>query len=205
MTDKEYKIVIDAFINDRYKYLLGVARNILSTKKQNHYDLLSELTLYLYTRQDKLEYYIENGALESFSVKWMKNQTLFDNTPFNKKFKNSTEDLFSYESKDDETNYRKGDYLSVNEDLEPDELIDLRKDFTDRQIDLIQKSVEYVINDLSELERIVFIEFYLNRLTYDKILDKYKFNKGEKLTRRILKELKNSVLEKIRNGIDDNF
>jgi len=93
MSKKEYKRIIDQFITLRWSFLEECSVNITKNKQGESGDLLSELCLFLYDNQEKLEPYIDIKMLEGFSVSWMKLQAQHKTTPFNRKYsKNNNEE-----------------------------------------------------------------------------------------------------------------
>lgn len=207
MTKGEYKKIIDKFILNNYTYLLECAENILRTRRQFSYDLVSELILYLYKNQKKLETYIDIKMLQAFCVSWMKLQCKYKTTPFSKKYLGYTEenDIYENEIKIAEEN----DY----EFIEDEYIKDLKGTYTDNQIKNIL-IIHEIYPTLSEVHKILFNAYFIENLSYDKIKDKYTFfrekngkkvyYKSKKSIYNLMKELKDEIKNKIKN-YDNNF
>lgn len=168
MTRKEYKRTIDTFVTNRYPYLLECATNILKGKKEEPGDLVAELMIYLYDNQEKLDPYISIKMLEGFSVSWLKLQAQYDNTTFMRKYKknNEREDI--------------GDRIKEVEDIieeegpEEEYIKDLRRVYTDSQVDNIMK-IHNIFPTLTTAHQILFKAYFIEGLSYDKIREKYTF------------------------------
>ena len=199
MTRKEYKKIIDDFITRRYKHLVECATNILKRNKTNGGDMVSELTLYLYDNQTKLEDYIDMDMLEGFSVSWMRLQAQYKSTPFSRKYNNTSEEV----KPGKETSTTDGDIEHLNED---EYITDLRTTYNDNQIENILK-IHDIYPTLSKSHKILFDAYFLENLSYEKIKNKYTFyetKNGKTVYYRsrtsiskLMTELKNEIKKKL--------
>jgi len=185
----DYYRTITNFIEDRYKYLLGCCVNIL---KYNDNvlpeELLSELTLHLYTEEEKIIEYIQINKLEAFCVSWLNIQGKYQTSPVNRKHtKPNTYQLDDYTK----------DSLEYTDEVLEDELYDdyyyrnLSRHFTEEQIGKI-KLVDDIIPKLTKSEQILFNAYFIENLSYDKIVKKYTFYR-EKDGKRVTYKSKKSI------------
>jgi hypothetical protein len=199
MTKGEYKKIIDTFITNRYEYIYECATNILKGKKEEPGDLVSELVIYLYNNEEKLEPYISIRMLEGFSISWLKLQAQYDNTPFMRKYKKN--------NNGEGVEQRMTDNAEPINDITEDEYIkDLRRVYTDQQVENILK-IHEIYPNLSKPHQILFKAYFLEGLSYDKIKDKYTFfeNKNGK---RVFYKSKVSIfnlMTELKNEIKKNL
>ncbi len=167
----DYTTTINNFINDRYKYLLTCAKNIMKNNMMGvtAEELLSELTIHLLTSPEKIQEYIDMGKLEAFCVSWMNIQGKYKTSPLNSKYNCKTYEL------DEVKQEMFGD---DDEHLEKVTLSDYEKDllvnFTPEQINKI-KNVNEIYPLLSKSEKILFEAYFIENLSYDKIVKRYTF------------------------------
>lgn len=187
MSRREYKKIIDKFLNDRYTFLSDCSRNITKNKKTDSGDLLSELILFLYDNQVKIEPYLDIKMLEGFSVSWMRLQSQYKTTPFNRKYMN-----------DNSEEYDIPDVLETTPDLNEDEYVrDLKNIYTDNQIECIMKVWE-IYPTLSKVNRILFDAYFMENMSYDKIKDTFTFfreKNGKKVYYKSKKSIYNLMIE----------
>jgi hypothetical protein len=200
MTKKDYKKTIDTFIENRYYYLYECATNVLKGKTNDPGDLLSELAIYLYNNQEKLDPYISIKMLEGFSVSWLKLQAQYDNTTFMRKYKLNK----NKEGADERINDLED---SVGEETPEEEYIrDLRRVYTEDQVENIMK-IHDIYPTLTTPQQVLFKAYFIEGLSYDKIKDKYTFfeNKnGKKIYYKskvsifnLMTELKEEIRKKL--------
>lgn len=164
MSKREYKKIIDNFISNRYTFLAECSKNITKNKKTDGGDLLSELVLFLYDNQEKIEPYLDIKMLEGFSVSWMRLQSQHKTTPFNRKYMNDTSEEFDIP-----------DTAQAPADINDDEYVrDLKTVYTDEQVDCIMR-VWDIYPTLSNVNRILFDAYFMENMSYDKIKDNYTF------------------------------
>lgn len=202
-----YKITINNLITSRYNYLLGCATNVLNknfnTCVEPH-DLIAELTLYLHTHKPKVTEYIKINRLEAFCVSWINIQGKYATSQINKKYNTNHYELDEFTINNlvhmdiDYTKVEKGDYER-----------DLHNIFTDGQVDKIM-SIDKIIDKLTKSEMILFKAYFIEDLSYDKIVKKYTFFR-EKDGKRINYKSKKSIYtlmkalkEKIHSLIEEN-
>lgn len=187
MNKKEYKKVIDSFITMRWDFLQECSMNITKNKKIEGGDLLSELVLFLYDNQDKIEPYLDIKMLEGFSVSWMKLQAQHKTTPFNRKYsRNNNEEVDIPDTESQET-----------DDLTEEEYIrDLKSIYTDEQIDKILR-IHEIYPTLDRVNKLLFDAYFMEDLSYDKIREKYTFfrtKNGKKVFYKSKKSIYNLML-----------
>ena len=199
-----YKIIND-FIEERYDYLLSCCVNILKYNENiEPQELLSELTIHLYTEEEKIREYIELNKLEAFCVSWLNIQGKYKTSPVNRKYyKSNTYQLDDYTQ----------DTIEFNDEKLEDELYDdeyyrnLSRHFTEEQISKI-KLVDDIIPELTKSEQILFEAYFIQNLSYDKICQRYTFYRekdGKKITYKSKKSIYNLMMglrEKINNLIN---
>lgn len=188
MSKKEYKKIIDSFITIRWDFLQECSMNITKNKKIEGGDLLSELILFLYDNQDKIEPYLDIKMLEGFSVSWMKLQAQHKTTPFNRKYgRNNNED--GVEIPDTE--------CQDTDDLTEEEYIrDLKSIYTDEQIEKILR-IHEIYPTLDRVNKLLFDAYFMEDLSYDKIREKYTFfrtKNGKKVFYKSKKSIYNLML-----------
>lgn len=187
MSKKEYKKVIDSFITMRWDFLQECSMNITKNKKIEGGDLLSELVLFLYDNQDKIEPYLDIKMLEGFSVSWMKLQAQHKTTPFNRKYgRNNNEEVEIPDTECQET-----------DDLTEEEYIrDLKSIYTDEQIEKILR-IHEIYPTLDRVNKLLFDAYFMEDLSYDKIREKYTFfrtKNGKKVFYKSKKSIYNLML-----------
>lgn len=200
MTKKQYKQTIDTFITTRYEYLLECATNILKGKTCDPGDLLSELIIYLYDNQEKLDPYISIKMLEGFSVSWLKLQAQYDNTTFMRKYKRNRNPEGAEDIRDEISQ------TGEEDTLEEEYIKDLRRVYTEEQVENIMK-IHDIYPTLTRPQQILFQAYFIEGLSYDKIKDKYTFfeNKnGKKIYYKskvsifnLMTELKEEIRKKL--------
>lgn len=201
MTKTEYKKLIDVFIADNYKYLHTCAENILKRRRHFSFDLVSELILFLYGNQNKLEDYIDIKMLQAFCVSWMKLQCKYKTTPFSRKY---------LEPEYNETQTPIADVIEVDVEFgEEDYVKDLRVNYTDNQIKKIL-DIHQIYPTLSPVNKILFDAYFIEGLSYDKIKDKYTFfrtkngkkiyYKSKKSIYNLMKDLKDEIKNKLKEN-----
>ena len=186
MSKKEYKEVIDTFITMRWEFLNECSINITKSKKIDSGDLLSEMVIFLYENQDKIEPYLDLKMLEGFSVSWMKLQAQHKTTPFNRKYKNNNNESIDIP-----------DTEAEGVDITEEEYIrDLRTHYTDEQIEKIMK-IHDIYPTLDNVNRLLFDAYFIEDLSYDKIREKYTFFRskgGKKVYYKSKKSIYNLML-----------
>jgi len=162
-----YKKTIDDLINQSYSHFLKCAKNILKDNRNiEPEELISELTIYLYTNKDKVKEYIKLNKLEAFCVSWLTIQGRYQTSPT--QIKHSQKEFSIDDSTPTPT-------IVEEEYLEQDEFEkDLAIIYTDEQIKKIL-SVYNVYDDLTKSEQILFRAYFIDNLSYDKIVNKYTF------------------------------
>lgn len=186
MSKKEYKEVIDTFITMRWEFLNECSINITKSKKIDSGDLLSEMVIFLYENQDKIEPYLDMKMLEGFSVSWMKLQAQHKTTPFNRKYKTNNNESIDIP-----------DIEAEGVDITEEEYIrDLRTHYTDEQIEKIMK-IHDIYPTLDNVNRLLFDAYFIEDLSYDKIREKYTFFRskgGKKVYYKSKKSIYNLML-----------
>jgi hypothetical protein len=187
-----YKQTIDIFITKRYEHLLQCSVNILKTNKKTILEpneLVSELVIYLYTNKVKVTEFIKINKLEGFSVSWMNIQGRHMTSQVNRKHNINN----SVELDDILTNY----IPSTDKDLENISETSYEKDlynsFNEEQIVKIMK-VDGVLDELTKTEMFLFKAYFIEGLSYDKIVKKYTFYR-EKDGKRINYKSKKTVYD----------
>ena len=208
MTNREYKKIVDEFINTRYNFIYEVAKNISKNKITEASDLVAELVIFLYDNKLKLEPYIDINMLEGFSVSWMRLQSQFDTTPFNIKYKGSKRTDY-IEDKGRDIPFEIEDESVIDYDhLDEDEYIkDLRYVYNDEQINNILK-VHDIYPSLSKVNKMLFDAYFMEGLSYDKIKDKYTFFRTDKNGKKRYYKTRFSVYQlmiKLKNEIKDKL
>lgn len=149
-------------------------------------ELLSELTIHLLTNEEKIQEYIRLGKLEAFCVSWMNIQGKYNTSPINIKY-----NIKAYEM-DDYTQSTLGEEdermttIDINEYEQ-----DLLQHFTDEQVKKIML-VDKIYPSLTKSEQILFNAYFIENLSYDKIVKKYTFYR-EKDGKRITYKSKKSI------------
>lgn len=196
-----YKKIIDTFLTKRHKYLTECATNIL---KYNPIieptELVGELALYLYTNKSKIEEYLAIDKLEAFCVSWMTIQGRYNTSPVNKKHLQKEYEL------DETYDVSSGDILfDMYIDMDEYEK-DLTSTFNEEQIKKLL-SIEKILGILTKSEMILFRAYFVENLSYDKIVKKYTFYRekdGKKITYKSKKSiytLMNGLKLKIKENI----
>lgn len=179
-----YKQTIDNLITSRYDHLLECSKNILKDNKQvEPVELLSELTIYLYSNRDKVAEYIVLDRLEAFCVSWLTIQGRYTTSPTNKKYQSKEYSL------DDSTPTPTTEPIYFTDESEYEN--DLASIYTPEQIQKIL-SVNNILDQLTKTEQILFNAYFIENLSYDKIRVKYSFYK-EKDNKRITYKSKNAI------------
>lgn len=205
MTKGEYKKIIDKFLEEKYRYLMDCASNIMKKKPHSSAagDLVGELVIFLYDNQPKLQAYVDIEMLLGFSVSWLKIQSQYKTTPFARKYdpmpdKISIEDIL--EKPSDEP-------IIEIDDLDIDAYVkDLKTIYTDEQIANILK-IHDIYPTLSAIGKIVFDAYFMEGLSMDKIRQKYSFfrekngkkvfYKGRQSIFYMLRDLKEEIKRKL--------
>ena len=200
MNKKKYKEIIDKFIVEKYDYLMECAKNICRGKKIEHGELVSELAIFLYEGQEKLQSYVDIDMLLGFSVSWLKLQSQYDSTTFNRKhfpMSKISEEIESVK----EMPAEEGD--SFDEDAY---IKDLKSIYTDEQIEKILK-IHDIYPNLDGINQTLFNAYFIEGLSMDKIKEKYSFFKEKNGTRKfyrsrqtiyyMVKELKNEIKRRL--------
>lgn len=198
MTNKEYKKMVDTFLQIKYEFLCECARNITFKMKTDPTELVSELAIFLYENKEKLEPYMEGKMLEGFSVSWLKIQGRYKTSPFNRKC------LYQNDKMTDQI----PDIESIEQSTETEDpyITDLRNVYTDEQIENILK-IHEIYPGLHPSHQILFKAYFIEDLTYDKIKDKYTFFKmvnGKRINykskysiHKMMMDLKNEIKKKL--------
>ena len=201
MTKREYKRAIDDFLTQQWSFLLQCSKNILKSKKTDPNDLVAELVVFLYDNQAKLEWNVSIQMLTGFSLSWMKLQSQYKSTPFNRKYQNRNEEVSEVSMEEQFIDFQP-------EDLSEDEYVtDLRRVYTDEQIENILK-IHDIYPTLNKTEKILFDAYFIENLSYDKIKDKYTFFRVDKNGKKkfykcrvsifhLMKDLKNNIRGKL--------
>lgn len=196
MTKGEYKKIIDKFLEEKYRYLMDCASNIMKKKPHSSAagDLVGELVIFLYDNQPKLQAYIDIEMLLGFSVSWLKIQSQYKTTPFARKYdpmpdKISIEDIL--EKPSDEP-------IIEIDDLDIDAYVkDLKTIYTDEQIANILK-IHDIYPTLSAIGKIVFDAYFMEGLSMDKIRQKYSFFR-EKNGKKVFYKGRQSIFYMLRD------
>ena len=198
MTNKEYKKMVDTFLQTKYEFLCECARNITFKMKTDPTELVSELAIFLYENKEKLEPYMDNKMLEGFSVSWLKIQGRYKTSPFNRKC------LYQNDKMTDQI----PDIEATEQSQETEDpyITDLRNVYTDEQIENILK-IHEIYPGLHPSHQILFKAYFIEDLTYDKIKDKYTFFKmvnGKRINykskysiHKMMVDLKNEIKKKL--------
>jgi hypothetical protein len=200
-----YKETINNFISERYEHLTKYATTILY---QNNIiepsDLISELYIYLTENKDKVDAYLKINRLEAFAVSWMRIQGKFKTSQVNTKFGNRFEELNESITID-----ISNDFEMMYEFDTTDYELDLMKSFTNDEITKILK-VDSIMHKLSKIEKILFNAYFMENLSYDKIVQKYTFYRekdGKKIkykSKKSVYTLMKGLKEKIHTLIQDD-
>lgn len=196
MTKGEYKKIIDKFLEEKYRYLMDCASNIMKKKPHSSAagDLVGELVIFLYDNQPKLQAYVDIEMLLGFSVSWLKIQSQYKTTPFARKYdpmpdKISIEDIL--EKPSDEP-------IIEIDDLDIDAYVkDLKTIYTDEQIANILK-IHDIYPTLSAIGKIVFDAYFMEGLSMDKIRQKYSFFR-EKNGKKVFYKGRQSIFYMLRD------
>jgi hypothetical protein len=206
----DYKTEINNFIEIRYDYLLECATNIL--RKNNRgidpTELVSELTIHLLTNEDKIQDYIRLNRLEAFCVSWMNIQGKYNTSPMNLKY-----NIKAYEMDD----YTKETYGEIDEKIDKIDKHeyeqDLLKHFTEGEVKKIML-VDSIYPSLTKSEQILFNAYFIENLSYDKIVKKYTFfrekdgkrikYKSKKSIYNLMKDLKEKITDLLKKEEDGN-
>jgi len=198
-----YKTTINQFITSRYNFLVGCAANILKSNTNiEPADLVAELVIYMDYNELKITEYIGMGKLEGFAVSWLALQGRFASSPTNRKYSFNAINLDDYNSSqlvtEQATDFEYNDYEN-----------DLTHIYTDEQIKKIM-SVDKILDKLNKFDMVLFQAYFIDNLSYDKIVKKYTFFR-EKDGKRITYKSKKSIYlmmktlkEKIKYLMDDD-
>lgn len=182
MSSKDWKGHIDCFIQRNWKFLNECSKNIMKGKKNDPGDLLGDLVIFLYDRKDKVEIYCESdNSLKAFCISWMKLQSQYASTPFNR--------MHTPKAGADDMPDMAGDEASIPEDPY---IQDLRRVYTDAQVDNILK-IHEIYPGLSKVHKILFQAYFIEGLSYDKIKEKYDFFRTDKNGKKIHYKSKKSI------------
>lgn len=198
-TIMDYTKEINTFIEQRYDYLLECATNILLKNNRgiDPTELLSELTIHLLTNEEKVMDYIRMNKLEAFCVSWMNIQGKYNTSPINRKYDIKAYEIDEYTQTtlgEDDSRY---DNIDIHEYEE-----DLLKHFTQEQVDKIML-VDKIYPSLTKSEQILFNAYFIENLSYDKIVKKYTFYR-EKDGKRITYKSKKSIYN-LMKGLRDKI
>ena len=196
MTKNEYKKIVDKFLEEKYRYLMDCANNIMK-KKSGHSvpgDLVGELVIFLYDNQSKLQAYVDIEMLLGFSVSWLKIQSQYRTTPFARKYE-PTPDSINI----DDILERPSDEPMIDiDDMDIDAYVkDLKTIYTDRQITNILK-IHDIYPTLSGIGKIVFDAYFIEGLSMDKIRQKYSFFR-EKNGKKVFSKGRQSIFYMLRD------
>lgn len=187
MSKKEYKKIIDSFITMRWDFLQECSMNITKNKKIEGGDLLSELVLFLYDNQDKIEPYLDIKMLEGFSVSWMKLQAQHKTTPFNRKYGRNN---------NDEVDIPDTECQEPGDLTEEEYIRDLKSIYTDEQVEKIMR-IHEIYPTLDKVNKLLFDAYFMEDLSYDKIRERYTFFRtkgGKKVYYKSKKSIYNLML-----------
>jgi len=186
-----YKKLLDTYLSNRYDYLYKCAINILKNTTSNLEagDLISELTIHLYTNEEKIQRYIAMDKLEGFCVTYMNLNGKYASSSLNKKYKVQFDELDNVLANKlgEETTYS-------NED---EYVQELEQHYTSEQITKIL-AVDAILNQLTLPEKILFDAYFVKNLSYDKICEQYTFFRekdGKKVTYKSKKSIYNMMTE----------
>jgi hypothetical protein len=189
-----YKKIIDEFIVKKYDYLIECSTNVLKGKNNPH-DLVSELVLFFYDNQEKLELFISQDSylnysdtqmLEGFSVSWLRIQGGYKTSTFNRKWKRNDNSINIPEIAEEPTYDEENEYIK-----------DLRRVYTEDQITNILK-IHDIYPTLTKVEQMLFNAYFLEGLSYEKIKNKYNFYRtknGKKVFYKSKKSIYNLMNE----------
>jgi hypothetical protein len=184
-----YKKTIDNLITQRYNHFLKCATNILKDNKNiEPEELISELVIYLYNNKDKVKEYIKLDKLEAFCVSWLTIQGRYQTSPT--QIKHSQKEYSIDEGTPTPV------YVPDSEDYLDEFEKDLSSIYTDEQIKKIL-SVYNVYDELTKSEQILFRAYFIDNLSYDKIVNKYTFYRlkdDKKITYKSKKSIYNMMI-----------
>jgi hypothetical protein len=119
--------------------------------------------------------------LEGFSVSWMRLQSQYSTTPFNRKYMNKSDESVDIP-----------DLAASGVDTTDDEYIsDLRNHYSDDQIECIMKIWD-IYPTLSKVNKILFDAYFMEGMSYDKIKDNFTFFR-EKNGKKVYYKSKKSI------------
>jgi len=184
-----YKKIIDTLITQRYNHFLKCATNILKDDKNiQPEELISELVIYLYSNKTKVDEYIKLNKLEAFCVSWLTIQGRYQTSPT--QIKHSQKEYSIDEGTPTPV------YIPIEEDYLDEYQKDLSSIYTDEQIKNII-SVYNVYDYLTKSEQILFKAYFIDGLSYDKIVNKYTFYRlkdDKKITYKSKKSIYNMMI-----------
>jgi hypothetical protein len=200
-TSMNYTKEINNFIEIKYTYLLECATNILKKNSRgiDPTELLSELTIHLLTKEEKIQEYIELGKLEAFCVSWMNIQGKYHTSPLNIKYNIRAYEMDEYTQSTLGMEDEGMTTIDINEYEE-----DLLKHFTEEQVKKIML-VDKIYPSLTKSEQILFRAYFIENLSYDKIVIKYTFYRdkdGKRITYKSKKSIYN-LMKGLRNKITE--
>jgi hypothetical protein len=200
-TSMNYTKEINNFIEIKYTYLLECATNILKKNSRgiDPTELLSELTIHLLTKEEKIQEYITLGKLEAFCVSWMNIQGKYHTSPLNIKYNIRAYEMDEYTQSTLGMEDEGMTTIDINEYEE-----DLLKHFTEEQVKKIML-VDKIYPSLTKSEQILFRAYFIENLSYDKIVIKYTFYRdkdGKRITYKSKKSIYN-LMKGLRNKITE--
>ena len=200
-TSMNYTKEINNFIEIKYTYLLECATNILKRNSRgiDPTELLSELTIHLLTNEEKIQEYIRLGKLEAFCVSWMNIQGKYNTSPLNIKYNIKAYEMDEYTQSTLGEEDERMTTIDINEYEE-----DLLKHFTEAQVEKIML-VDKIYPSLTKSEQILFNAYFIENLSYDKIVNKYTFYRekdGKRVTYKSKKSIYN-LMKGLRDKITD--
>lgn len=192
----EYGLIIDNYISKRYDYLVQCAGNILRKNNKTSvtkFDLVSELTIFLLENREKVDKYIKINQLEGFCVSWMNTQGKYETSQVNIKFNKGNwgelDEVMSNELGTPDINIELSEVSEYEKDLhnilEPSEIEKIMK-------------IDAIVDKLTQSELILFKAYFIENLSYDKIVKKYTFFR-EKDGKTIKYKCKKSVFNMMRD------
>lgn len=153
-------------------------------KRNDPGDLMGELVIFLYDKRDKvLPYCDDDNSLRAFCVSWLKLQSQYATTPFNRKYTPNA----NSEEIPDFADEAAQDFCTEDPYIE-----DLRRVYTDGQVENILK-IHEIYPGLSKVHKILFQAYFIEGLSYDKIKTKYDFFRTDKNGKTIHYKSKKSI------------
>ena len=187
--------MIDDFIKKDYQKLLRISRKYCSRTQLPSIDLVSELIIYLYESEEKVNEYINSeSSLIRFCNKWLWQQTkVFTQNRGMSNFKSKFQLLERAEVGEcvggvDASNFY------INEDE-----LDLLRVYTEEQVRKIQFTKEY-IKTFSEADRRLFHLHYIEGMSNTTIANYLQEKYGQKVSPSSIYKLIVQLRQKIKMG-----